>query len=111
MVKSSYSGADEKKKKQKKTVNGVQEKYFQYVATVALNHIETKINSERILKIKLFIDKYKWTDINYPSGKDDCLHFKTQLTYILLAFQNATQNVKNKLFSQLFQTKKDPIIV
>ena len=28
-------------------------------------------NSERITKIKLFIDKYNWDGINYPSETED----------------------------------------
>ena len=32
---------------------------------------ETGKDSERILKIKPFIDKHNWERMNYPSEKDD----------------------------------------
>ena len=60
-------------------------------------------------KIKLFIDKYNWERINYPSKKDDwkkknyptialnVLYAKKEKN-ILLMFQNITQIVKSKLF-------------
>ena len=46
------------------------DKCFQYAATLALDH-EDKENSERITKIKPFIDKYDCEKINCPSEKDD----------------------------------------
>ena len=39
--------------------------------TVALNHEEIGKKTERITKIKPFINKYKWEGINFPSEKDD----------------------------------------
>ena len=39
--------------------------------TVALNNEEIGKYSERITKIKPFINKYKWEGINCPSEKDD----------------------------------------
>ena len=53
-------------KKQRRTVNLINKtdnKCFQYSITAALNHGE-------IAKIKLYIDKYNWEWINYPSEKD-----------------------------------------
>ena len=39
--------------------------------TVALNHEEIGKHSERITKIKPFINKYNWEGIQFSSGKDD----------------------------------------
>ena len=39
--------------------------------TVALNHKEIETHAERMTKIKLFINKYKWEGTNFPSEKDD----------------------------------------
>ena len=39
-------------------------KYFQYTATVTLNHEEIK-RPQRISKIKPFLNKYNWKGINH----------------------------------------------
>ena len=62
-------------KTKKATINPINKndnKYFQYPGTIALNHKNLRKNPERILKIKLFIDKHNWEGVNYPSVKDDC---------------------------------------
>ena len=41
----------------------------QYAVAVTLSHRETKKDSQRITKIKLFIDKYNLEEINYSSKK------------------------------------------
>ena len=46
------------------------EKCFQYTTRLALNQKELVKNSGRISKIKPFIDKYNWKDIDYPLVKD-----------------------------------------
>ena len=58
----------------KKTINPINKKCnkcFQYAATIVLNYKEIKKDPQRITKIKLFINKYSWEGINYPSEKDD----------------------------------------
>ena len=44
---------------------------FKYAITVALNHKETKKDPQRISKIKSFINKYNWKDIEFPSHPKD----------------------------------------
>ena len=46
-------------------------KCFQYATALALNRKEIGKHPERITKIKLFLDKYEWERINYPSEKDN----------------------------------------
>ena len=46
-------------------------KCLQYAVTVTLNHEEIKKDSQRITKIKPFINKYNYDGINFPSEKDD----------------------------------------
>ena len=61
-------------KSKKVKINPINKKYnkcFQYAVTVALNHQEIGKNVERITKIKLFINKYKWKGTHFPLGKDD----------------------------------------
>ena len=70
-------------------------------------------NLQRMTKIKPFINKYSWEEINFPSEKDDRKKFeKSNVTiafnvlyakkekYILLIFQKIIQIVKSKLFFQ-----------
>ena len=98
-------------KNKKATINIKNEdgKCFQYAATVALNFEEIKWNAERISNNKLFINKYNWEEINYPSKIDDWKRFaKNNSTglltffilkekkYFQLIIQNITQPVNNK---------------
>ena len=54
-------------------INNKDSKCFQYTVAVALNQEEIKNHSERITKIKPFINKHNWERINFPSQQDDCL--------------------------------------
>ena len=61
--------------KNKKTtiniINKKDKKCFQYTITVALNHEKIAEHSQRISKIKPFINKYNWKERNFLSEKDD----------------------------------------
>ena len=41
-------------------------------------------HSERITKIKSFINKYNWKETNFPSEKDDCKKFEKNNVTIAL---------------------------
>ena len=58
----SYIDSPEWLKNKKATINAKnnEEKCFQYALTVDLNYQNMKSNSERISKIKLFINQYNW---------------------------------------------------
>ena len=45
-------------------------KCVQYAITAALNHEKNDRHSERITKIKPFINRHSWEGINYPSEKN-----------------------------------------
>ena len=60
------------------------DKCFQYAATIALNHEKIGENSQRLSKIKPFINKYDWKGINYPSGKDNWKKFEENNSTITL---------------------------
>ena len=65
-------------KHKKTTINpkNNNEKCFEYVLTVALNYQNMKKeNLEKILKIKSFIDRYNWIEIDFSSHKKDCKKF------------------------------------
>ena len=46
-------------------------KCFQYAVTLALNLDEIKKTPQRVSKIKPFIEKYNWEDINFQSTSKD----------------------------------------
>ena len=70
----SYIDSPKWLKNKKATINPQNKKdnrCFQYAVTVALNYEQIGDHSERISKIKSFIGKYDWKEIDFPSqGKD-----------------------------------------
>ena len=52
-------------------------KCFQYALTVVLNHEQIKNDPERIPKIKHFIDRYNWKEIDFPSRRKDWKRFES----------------------------------
>ena len=96
------------KKASRNPINKKHNKCFQYALTVALHHEELRKNRAGITKIKPFINKYNWDEINFPSEKDNwkkceknnvtiSLNVLYAKKCILLMFQKITQVVKNKL--------------
>ena len=51
-------------------------KCFQYAVTLAFNLDKINKNSQRISKIKPFIEQYNWKDIDFPSTSKDWKKFK-----------------------------------
>ena len=50
----------------------------------SLNYEEIEKNTERITKIKPFINKYNWEGMNFPSEKDDQKKFEKNSVTIAL---------------------------
>ena len=74
----SYIDSPDWIKKKYSTINpkNKDDKCFQHAVTVALNYEKIQWNPERVSNIKLFINKYKWKVINYPSKIDDWKTFE-----------------------------------
>ena len=69
----SYIDSPKWLKDKKSTINpkNNDDKCFQYAVTLALNLDKIKRDSQRISKIKPFIDQYNWKDIDFrPTSKD-----------------------------------------
>ena len=110
-----------KNKTETNPTNKKDNKCFQYVMTVALNHKQIKNHSERITKITPFVDKYdkyKYEGIIYPSEKVDWKNIeKNNLTIAL----NVAYAEKEKVYQNrekkkgktnyFFRTDKDGIIL
>ena len=69
----SYIDSPKWLKDKKSTINpkNNDNKCFQYAVTLALNLDRIKKNHQRISKIKPFIEKYNWKNIDFPSTSKD----------------------------------------
>ena len=74
----SYIDSSKWLKDKKSTINPKNNDYkcFQYAVTLALNLDKIKKISQRISKIKPFIDQYNWKDIGFPSTSKDWKKFE-----------------------------------
>ena len=70
-----FSSLEKEKKLTINCHNKKDNKCFQYAITTALNYDEIKENHHRVSKVKPFIDKYDWTDVNFPSHVNDWKRF------------------------------------
>ena len=83
----SYINSPDWIKNKKTTINPINKKdnkCFQCVVTVVLNHEKIKNDPQRITKIQPFINKYKWEVINFPSEKDAWKKFEKNNVTIAL---------------------------
>ena len=83
----SYVEATEWLKSKGATINcqNDDDKCFQYVITIALNYDEIGNNHQRVNKVKPFVDKYDWTDINFPFHINDWKKFELNNKSIALS--------------------------
>ena len=70
-------------------------KCFQYATTLALNFNKINKHSQRISRIKPFIENYNWNDINFPTTKKDWNRFEVN-----------NKNVALNILYVPFDTKK-----
>ena len=74
----SYIDSPKWLKDKKSTINPKNngDKCFQYPVTLALNLDKIKKDPQRVSKIKPFIEKYNWKDIDFPSTSKDWKKFE-----------------------------------
>ena len=74
----SYIDSPKWLKDKKSTINpkNNDDKYFEYAITLALNLDNIDNHSERVSKIKPFIDQYNWKDIDFPPTSKDWKKFE-----------------------------------
>ena len=74
----SYIDSPKWLKDKKSTINpkNNDDKCFQYAVTLALNLDKIKKDPQRVSKIKPFIEKYNWEDIDFPSSSKDWKKFE-----------------------------------
>ena len=83
--------------------NNKDDRCFQYAVTAPLNYQKIKNNPERISKIKPFIDKCNWKEIDFPSHSKDWKKFESNnksialnILYVLHNTEKIVQIVKIK---------------
>ena len=81
----SYIDSPKWLKNKKSTINPKNNDYkcFQYAVTLALNLDEIKNHSERISKIKPFMEQYNWKEIDFPSTSKDWKKFELNNEIVL----------------------------
>ena len=94
----SYIDSPKWLKDKKSTINpkSNDDKCFQYAVTLALNLDKIKKDPQRISKIKPFIEKYNWEDIDFPSTSKDWKKFESNNEVALNILYMHYNTKKNK---------------
>ena len=95
----SYIDSPDWIKNKKETINPIKnpnnKSHFQYSVTVVVNYEKIREEPQRITKIKPFINKYSYYEINYPSEKDNWKIFEQKNVTIAL---NVLYAEKEKIY-------------
>ena len=98
-------------KNKKSTINpkNNDDKCFQYAVTFALNLDKIKKEAQRVSKIKPFIEKYNWEDIDFPSTSKDWKKFECNseatLNILCVPYNTKKINIAYKSKNNLTQEK------
>ena len=92
----SYIDSPEWLKNKKATINLKinDDKCFQYDLNNALNYEQIKKGSSKNIKIKSFMDQYKWKEISFPSRKKDWKKSESNNKSIALNMLYIAYNIK-----------------
>ena len=94
----SYVDSPKWLKNKKSTINPKNNDYkcFQYAVTLALNLDKIKKDSQRISKIKAFIEQYNWKDIDFPSTSKDWKKFElnNEIAHNILYVPHNTKKIQ-----------------
>ena len=94
--------------------NKKDDRCFQYAVTVVLNHEQIKDHPERISKIKPFIDKYDWKEIDFPSTCKDWKKFESNNKSIalnILYVPYNTEKIRHAYKSKYNLTRENQVIL
>ena len=89
------------------------DKCFQYAVTLALNLDKIKKDPQRVSKIKAFIEKYNWKDIDFPSTSKDWKKFEcnSEVALNILFVPYNTKQINIAYKSKNYLTQKRQIIL
>ena len=108
----SYIDSPKWLKDKKSTINpkNNDDKYFQYAVTLALNLDNIDNHPERVSKIKPFIEKYNWEDIDFPSTSKDWKKFESNnevaLNILYVPYNTKKINIAYKSKNNLNREKQ-----
>ena len=108
----SYIEAPKWLKDKKSTINpkNNHDNCFQYAVTLALILDKIKKDPQRISKIKPFIEKYNWEDINFPSTSKDWKKFESNnevaLNILYVSYNTKKINIAYKSKNNLTQERQ-----
>ena len=83
---------------------------FQYTITVVVNHRTALKDPQNISKIKPFISKYSWKEINFQSHKNNWKKFETSNKAIALDKKPKKACKKNNQLSKKKKKKRNDTI-
>ena len=111
----SYIDSPEWLKNKKVTINpkNNDDKCFQYVLTVALNHKQIWKKLQRISNIKPFIDQYNRKEIDFPSYRKDWKKFESSNKLIalnILYVPHNTEEIRHAYKSQYNLKRENQVI-
>ena len=104
-------------KDKKSTINpkNNDDKCFQYAVTLALNFDKIKKDPQRVSKIKPFIEKYNWEDINFPSTSKDWKKFEynneVALNILYVPYNTKQINIAYKSKNNLTQKRQKILLM
>ena len=81
---------------------------FQYSITAALNYRNIGHHSERIYKLKPFINNYNWDDIEFPAGHKDYSAFEknnSDIAINILYVPHKTREIRQAYISKHNKTR------
>ena len=91
------------------------DKCFQYAVTLALNLDKIKKDPQRVSKIKPFIEKHNWEDIDFPSTSKDWKKFKCNneiaLNILYVPYNTKQINIAYKSKNNLTQEKQIILLI
>ena len=108
----SYIDSPKWLKNKKSTINpkNNDDKCLQYAVTLALNLDKIKKDPQRVPKIKRFIEKYNWEDIDFPSTSKDWKKFesknKVALNILYVPYNSKKINIAFKSKNNLTQERQ-----
>ena len=88
-------------------------KCFQYAVTLALNLDKINIHSERISKIKPFIEQYNWNDVDFPSTSKDWkkIELNNEIALNILYVLHNTKKIRIAYKSKHNLTREKQVIL
>ena len=111
----SYIDSPKWLKNKRSTINPKNNDYkcFQYVVTLALNLDKINKNSQRISKIKHFIEEYNWKDIDFPSTSKDWkkIELNNEVVLNILYVPHNTKKIEIASKSKHNLTREKQVIV